>query len=526
MRFSGSLADLSITDVLQVLQATHKSGTLIVHGQAGEAVLVLREGLLLACRHPSPALRIGDILLEAGAVSAADVEEALRLQADSGTSRKPLVGMLVEMGRLEREAGWKALERLVELTLAVVNGWSKGSFDFTPGLPESFDAYGDVPEGWVPGPGDAAQGMVSEALRIIEEHGEGEAGGSENGDVRRTHESVAIPEMPPTRALAVLSSDGLLRAELVAMGAALGYSVFASEVRQDLLDKLVVWREAGLAAALVVDLPPGGEDPRWDRGARLLLRLLRADTSEMPVLVLCEAGTEAFADAFALGACAALPRPPRGVSGAGYVAEIRACGAAVLSALAGTWQHQSTLADATGVPVREMSLLREYVHEMRLSSRSGGVSLVALRYVATLVDRCILFLVRQRDMLGVGAFGLEGNEGLAAGLKLPIEPGSLLAGTIESGQLFSGIATGSDLASHLHTRIGAPASPEIVLVPLRAQEHTAAIIYGDFGAQVPRAVDRDALEILAEFAGLAFDLALRERESASAGPAARIVAAS
>jgi hypothetical protein len=61
---------------------------------------------------------------------------------------------------------------------------------------------------------------------------------------------------------------------------------------------------------------------------------------------------------------------------------------------------------------------------------------------------------------------------------------------------------------------------------LRAQERTAAIIYGDFGAQVPRAVDRDALEILAEFAGLAFDLALRERESASAGPAARIVAAS
>jgi hypothetical protein len=171
-----------------------------------------------------------------------------------------------------------------------------------------------------------------------------------------------------------------------------------------------------------------------------------------------------------------------------------------------------------------MSLLREHVREMRQASRSGGVSLVALRYVAALVDRCILFLVREHDLLGVGAFGLEDNQGVAAGLKLPIEPGSLLAGTIASGQLFHGVAEEPDLAKHLHARIGAPASSEIVLVPLRAQERTAAIIYGDFGAQVPRAVDTEALEILAEFAGMAFDLALRERESAAANPASRLAA--
>jgi len=99
-----------------------------------------------------------------------------------------------------------------------------------------------------------------------------------------------------------------------------------------------------------------------------------------------------------------------------------------------------------------------------------------------------------------------------------------IPGAIESGQLFHGVADEPDLRMSLHARIGAPASSEIVLVPLRAQERTAAIIYGDFGAQVPRAVDTEALEILAEFAGMAFDLALREREAGAGRASARMAA--
>jgi ActR/RegA family two-component response regulator len=418
------------------------------------------------------------------------------------------------------------LERLVALTLAEARTWTKGTFDFEPGLPESFDIYGDVPEGWVPGISSDTRGMVGAAMRIIEEHGEGTTGGGETSELHRTGEGAAAPETAPARALGVLSTDDLLRAELDGMGTAQGYRVFATQVRQDVMEELLACRTAGLPVALVVDLPPEGRDMRWDRGARLLMRQIHAEASDVPVLVLCEARTEAFAEAFDLGACAALPRPARAGNGPAYVAEIRAGAAAVLRALAGTWHHQTSLADARRFPGREMSLLREHVREMRQSSRSGRVSLVALRYVAALVDRCILFLVRERDLLGVGAFGLEDNEGVTAGLKLPIEPGSLLAGAIESGQLFHGVADEPDLAMGLHARIGAPASSEIVLVPLRAQECTAAIIYGDFGAQVPRAVDTEALEILAEFAGLAFDLALRERESGAGGRTTRIVAAS
>jgi hypothetical protein len=67
MRFSGSLADLALIDVLQVMQVTQRTGALIVHGQTGEAVVVLREGLVIACRHPNPEIRIGNLLVEAGA---------------------------------------------------------------------------------------------------------------------------------------------------------------------------------------------------------------------------------------------------------------------------------------------------------------------------------------------------------------------------------------------------------------------------------------------------------------------------
>ena len=529
MRFAGSLADLSVADVLQVLQVARKSGSLIARDVTGEAVFILREGNVVACRHPSPAVKIGNLLIEDGAVNAADVAAGLRVQAEQEAHRRPLVAILVDMGRLEQSAGWKALERLVALTLTEVSSWGKGSFEFEEGRTETLDGFGDVPEGWVLSTLGETQGMVSAALRIIEEHegpgGEAEPGG-DSPDVRRTSESEALPAVPSTKAIAVLSNDGLLRAEIQILVAGRGYAVAASEVRQDLAEHLESWREAGLTTALVVDLPPGSKDPRWERGARLLLRHVQAEMDEVPVIVLCEARSEVFAEAFDLGASVALPRPPRTEGGPGYVARVRACCATVARALEGSWHRQSTFAETARQSGHELALLREHIRELRESSKTGGVSLVVLRFVAALVDRCILFLVRERDLLGVGAFGLEGNEGAAAGLKLPIEPGSLVAGTIASGQVYHGVAYEPDLTNHLHARIGAPARSEIVLVPLRARDRTAALIYGDFGAQVPRPVDIEALEILAEFAGMAYELALRDREPGAALPAARIVAAS
>ena len=47
--------------------------------------------------------------------------------------------------------------------------------------------------------------------------------------------------------------------------------------------------------------------------------------------------------------------------------------------------------------------------------------------------------------------------------------------------------------------------------PDRSKEKTAAIIYGDFGDQTTDLVETDSLEILADHAGMAFELALAER---------------
>jgi len=46
------------------------------------------------------------------------------------------------------------------------------------------------------------------------------------------------------------------------------------------------------------------------------------------------------------------------------------------------------------------------------------------------------------------------------------------------------------------------------------------MIYGDFMHDHPEAFQADALEILADFAGMAFDLALQDRQVAQARVAA------
>ena len=105
-----------------------------------------------------------------------------------------------------------------------------------------------------------------------------------------------------------------------------------------------------------------------------------------------------------------------------------------------------------------------------------------------------------------------------AQLRIPLAENSVLKEVIESGNLFHGRANDAVLAAHLYAKVGPPARSDILLLPLRTENRTAALIYGDFGEQENVSAHLDAVQILAEFAGMAFELALERRRRASRNP--------
>ncbi len=141
--------------------------------------------------------------------------------------------------------------------------------------------------------------------------------------------------------------------------------------------------------------------------------------------------------------------------------------------------------------------------------------------LADFLERCILFLVRPDALLALGAFGLGAPKSSVSAavlqLRVPLAPGSLLERTVASGAVFQGRVEDPDL-DRLYAAIRAPASPDIMLMPLRTDDRTVALIYGDFGERPATTLEVDALEILAVQASLALEAALLRRRLAEGSP--------
>ena len=58
MSFNGDLAHLPIVDVIQLMNATRKSGILGVKGRKGQSQLVFKDGYIVSANHLNNSVRI------------------------------------------------------------------------------------------------------------------------------------------------------------------------------------------------------------------------------------------------------------------------------------------------------------------------------------------------------------------------------------------------------------------------------------------------------------------------------------
>jgi hypothetical protein len=503
--FEGSLADLSVVDLLQALRISQKTGLLVLRGTGAEAALSFEQGRVVSCRHPRPGVHIGHLLIERGAARAEDVEQALRQQETAGKARKPLVSTLVDMGVLDQEAGWRALEQLVDMTVSEVQAWPAGTFSFDRQEHASLDGFRHSPAAAGPELAEDTQGMLTEALHILDQRSADEATSEKPG------EELRAPAAAPGKVL-VFCQEADWQTGLRAGGER--FDLFVSDNPGELTARLTEWRTQGVLPALVVDLG-GSDDPRWQLASHTLLHSALNRCPEMSVIALCAPAQQACSEAFLLGASATVQRPARDRTD--QADAIRSTCQLVHDALAALLKRDAALAENMRRVAGEMTALRDCVHEIRFPHGPSDVSVILIRHLATLVDRCVLFLVREHDLLALGAFGLdeepEPSPAKLTRLKLRLDRGSLLDAVAGTGTIHFGPSADVLFPARLHEVIGRPASPDIILLPLRTRERTAALIYGDFGHQESRMLDTVALQIAAEFAGMAFDLALRERTS-------------
>lgn len=130
MAIEGPLAELSIQDVLQLLELAHKTGVLTVRSDRvnDEAIVHLSRGAIVFAVRRRSTRRLGQLLIRAGKLTQRELDRALEIQRSDPTRR--LAEILLEMGSVAEEELERQLQFQMEETIYEVMPWDEGYFKF------------------------------------------------------------------------------------------------------------------------------------------------------------------------------------------------------------------------------------------------------------------------------------------------------------------------------------------------------------------------------------------------------------
>lgn len=209
MAFTGDLEHLPIVDIIQLVHTTRKSGVFSVKGDKGESKIVFSSGYIAAASHRNSTIRIGTVLVKAGAITVDDLKQALGGADDAAQNRTPLMTTLMQMGKLTRENALRGLKQLVALTIVELMSWTKGTFTFDTETP-AFASEGEE-ELLVD-----AQMVLMDALRIFDERERDRTSGKEVPSFEVLYADVlpGVRAVEPPAAPAAITADVLGLADL------------------------------------------------------------------------------------------------------------------------------------------------------------------------------------------------------------------------------------------------------------------------------------------------------------------------
>ena len=143
------------------------------------------------------------------------------------------------------------------------------------------------------------------------------------------------------------------------------------------------------------------------------------------------------------------------------------------------------------------------------------VGLLLLRVARAYLPRALLFRVADDRLRGLSGFGPAGAhdslDQLARGLSVPLDEASPFAEAVAQGRPWLGPPPLDGPVQRLLRQIGGPAPTSAAVIPVRAQRETIAVLYGDAEKALP---DLAALLDFVEKAGRVLEQAFLARRAA------------
>ena len=167
MSLAGRLEDLALADIFQILSIGKKTGTFIVRGTKGTALIVFKNGLIVRAETDDIEGTIADTMLKAGIIK--DTVLSMARNVKKKLPMQTLSSILIELGAVSRDTLDRVVRTRIEHVIYRLLLWEDGDFQFEP---DDLDIDGktDLSDlGWELAKGLSPEYLLMEGARVQDE---------------------------------------------------------------------------------------------------------------------------------------------------------------------------------------------------------------------------------------------------------------------------------------------------------------------------------------------------------------------
>lgn len=483
MSLVGNLEDLGFGDILQIVSLSRKSGVFLVHDGARKAKIIFRGGQVISAFTNFEGQDLCRRLQDRGEISERMASAAIRRFRE----REGKLGMmecLIE-GGAPAAAVEAAVLREIQQVVFGIFAWKEGEFSFElKNIDEDLRKTLSNPHRVVHPHGIDPQFLAMEEARLTDE-------------ARR-----ARPEEP------------LAQEESGARDA--GFEAPVGGAPTEPLEAAF--------APVTVDYFDPGENPEEDSP-----REAESSTTRSPELLPPASAAESPAsDEAGEGPVIFVEDEPKilqrvtdaraagedsgGRKGAGPMVDLRRV---LLPGIegrdGGTGSAGNEPQDGTG----GLSILRSLLCELSNPIAGGQIALLILRFAAEVMNRAVLFMANDTEVVGLGQFGIEDVEAnpdrLVRRIQISLGEPSVFHDVVAKRSILRGPLEENAWNARLLAHLGGGRPVDAFVAAIVAGESVVAVLYGDNLPERKPIKNSEALEIFLTQAGLAFEKAILER---------------
>lgn len=162
---------------------------------------------------------------------------------------------------------------------------------------------------------------------------------------------------------------------------------------------------------------------------------------------------------------------------------------------------------------KDITALKALTQELRFPNSTSEITLLILRFASDIFQRGVLFMVGDKEMVGLGQFGLDiekADEKIRETV-LNYTNSSFLKGIIDSARSYRGQLDRDIVTESLIKEIGGVGPTEVALFPIIAEGRVVALLYCDNAETGEAFGETEGLEIFISQAGLALEKSLLQR---------------